>query len=65
MNALRVVNDRIGANPFVAGQHPSIADCTLLAALDFAAFAGIELPKELTNITRWYAAFHARPGAIA
>ena len=41
--ALKVLDDVIGANPFVAGARPSIADCTLLAALEFAAFAGVAL----------------------
>jgi len=65
MNALRVVNERIGSHPFVAGQHPSIADCTLLAALDFATFAGIEMPTGCNNIARWSVAFHQRPSASA
>ena len=64
-NALRVVNERIGSNPFVAGRQPTIADCTLLAALDFGAFAGIEVPKEHANVVRWSAAFHQRPSAKA
>jgi glutathione S-transferase len=65
MNTLRVLNERIGNQPFVAGRNPSIADCTLLAALDFGVFAGIELPKELTNLQRWATQFRKRPSAKA
>ena len=65
MNALRVLNDRIGSHPFVAGREPSIADCTLLAGLDFATFAGIEIPKELVNLQRWATQFRKRPSAKA
>ena len=65
MNALRVLNDRIGSRPFVAGGRPTIADCTLLAALDFAQFANVEVPNELTNVRRWATEFRKRPSAKA
>ena len=65
LNALRVLNDRIGNQQFVAGSTPSIADCTLLAGLDFATFAGVEVPKELGNVHRWVTEFRKRPSAKA
>jgi len=65
LNALRVLNDRIGDNPFVAGRQPTIADCTLLAALDFAAFANVDVPKGLGNVQRWLTEFRERPSAKA
>ncbi len=43
----------------------TIADCTLLAALDFAAFAGVEIDPSLRNIHRWYQDFKQRPSASA
>jgi len=49
---LKVLDAEIGTKPFVAGDRPTIADCTLLAALDFAAFAGITLDPALKNVTR-------------
>ena len=64
-NALRVLDERIGSNPFVAGRTPTIADCTLLAALDFAAFARVEPPKEARNLNRWVTEFRKRPSAKA
>ena len=60
---LKVLDDRIGKGPFVAGERPSIADCTLLAALDFANFAGAPLDPSHKNVVRWYAGFKERPSA--
>lgn len=62
---LEVLDAEIGQKHFVAGDRPTIADCTLLAALDFAAFAGIALDPALKNVTRWYEAFKQRPSAQA
>jgi len=64
-NALKVLDARLAARKFVAGDSPSIGDCTLLAALDFAAFAGIELDPALTHVHRWYDEFRQRPSAHA
>jgi glutathione S-transferase len=63
--ALTVVNGRLAQHEFVAGSKPTIADCTLLAALDFAAFSGIELDPKLSNVHRWYGEFKQRPSAQA
>jgi glutathione S-transferase len=62
---LKVLNDKIGSNKFVAGDKPSIADCTLYAALEFAEFAGVTIDPSLTNVHRWYADFKKRPSASA
>jgi glutathione S-transferase len=50
--------------PFVAGPRPTIADCTLFAALEFERTGrlGVEWPAHLA---RWYAAFRERPSAVA
>jgi len=60
---LKVVNERIGARPFVAGERPTIADCTLLAAMGFAEFTGLPVDPGLKNVARWYEAFQTRPSA--
>src|SRR5262245_25182130 len=39
----KVLDRSIGSKAFVAGDSPTIADCTLLAALEFANFAGAEI----------------------
>jgi glutathione S-transferase len=50
---------------FVAGAQPSIADCTLAAALNFGRVHGFERDPSLTHITRWETAYLARPPALA
>jgi glutathione S-transferase len=64
-NALNVLDARLATRAFVAGDTPTIADCTLLAALDFAAFAGVEIDPSLRNVHRWYQDFKQRPSASA
>jgi glutathione S-transferase len=64
-NSLKVLDAEIGKRPFVAGERPTIADCTLLAALEFAAFAQVPIDPSYTNVARWYEAFKQRPSAQA
>ena len=63
--SLKVLDGLIGAHPFVCGARPTIADCTLFAALEFAAFAGLAVDPQLANVIRWHAAFKERPSASA
>jgi glutathione S-transferase len=64
--ALRVLDDRLAdGRPFLAGAAPSIADCTLAAALQFARFGGVEIDAGHTHLTRWDAAYRQRPAAQA
>ena len=60
---LKALDESIDNNPFVAGEQPTIADCTLLATLAFAEFAGESLDPSYGNLARWYAAFRQRPSA--
>ncbi|MGB1140969.1 MAG: glutathione binding-like protein, partial [Halioglobus sp.] len=46
--------------PFAAGDTPTIADCTLFAALQFGQFFGVDIPAECGNLQRWYTAFQQR-----
>jgi glutathione S-transferase len=62
---LKALDARIDGKPFVAGEQPSIADCTLFAALSFAEFAGITLDPAYANLTRWYEHFKQRPSAAS
>jgi len=64
-NTLKVVDAKIGNNKFVAGERPSIADCTLLAALEFAEFAQAPVDGSCKNVHRWYEEFKKRPSASA
>lgn len=62
---LAVLERMIGDQPFVCGAAPTIADCTLFAALEFAEFAGLGLDPGLAALRRWHAAFKQRPSASA
>lgn len=64
-NVLKIVDAAIGNKPFVAGDKPSIADCTLFAALEFAQFAEAPIDPSCKNVARWYENFKKRPSASA
>ena len=49
--------------PFVCGERPSVADCTLAAGLQFARFGKLELPGEHPNLERWDRSYRERPAA--
>lgn len=63
--ALQTMDGAIADNPFVAGQHPTIADCTLFAAFEHAKRAKVEISESYENLVRWYASFSERPSARA
>jgi glutathione S-transferase len=50
---------------FIAGDSYSVADITLLVAVEFMRPARIERPETLRNLTRWYDDVKARPSAKA
>ena len=60
---LTVLDHKIGSKPFVMGDKPTIADCTLFAALKFGEFTGSPLDGTHPNVARWYAEFSKRPSA--
>ena len=62
--ALSRVDSIIGGNRFVMGDRPSIADCTLLAALNFSKFGELELEASYPNIRRWYADYAERQAEL-
>ena len=49
--------------PFLAGERPSIADCTLAAAFQFGRFGGVERPAGYARLERWDERYRARPPA--
>lgn len=63
--SLKALDAKIGSQPFLAGPRPTIADCTLFAALEFAEFAQVAIDPEYRNVLRWQAAFKQRPSAQA
>lgn len=65
-NALRVLDERLAdGRPFVAGEKPSVADCTLAAALQFARFGELEIDPGFEWIHGWDARYRSRPPAKA
>lgn len=60
---LTVLDHKIGDKKFVMGAAPTIADCTLFAALKFGEFAGAPLDRGFRNVARWYDDFAKRPSA--
>jgi len=65
-DALAVLDARLAdGRPFLAGERPTIADCTLAAGLQFARFGKIELDAAFAHVSRWDAAYRERPAARA
>jgi glutathione S-transferase len=62
-NALGVLDSEIGDRRFLAGTHPTIADCTLFAAFRFARFGDVEIGPAYRNLARWSTEFGERPSA--
>jgi glutathione S-transferase len=63
-DALAVLDRRIAdGRPFVAGDHPTIADCTLQAAFQFARFGGVEIDPAFEHLARWDRAYRERDAA--
>ena len=63
-DALLFLDGRLAdGRPFVAGEHPSIADCTLAAALQFARFGKVEIDPAFEHLARWNRDYRKRPVA--
>jgi glutathione S-transferase len=60
-----MLDQRLGASEFIAGERFSIADITALVAIDFAGWMKIAPSGEQKNLQRWYRAVAARPSAKA
>ncbi len=51
--------------PFVAGDRPTIADCTLAAGLQFARFGKVEIDPDMNHLLRWDRDYREREPARA
>jgi glutathione S-transferase len=60
---LRILDDEVGARPFLAGDRPTIADCTLFGSWEFGRLFGFEPEATFANLHRWHVAFLQRPSA--
>ena len=62
--ACKVLDERLSdGRPFVAGERPTIADCTLAAGLQFARFGGVAIDAAFTHLLRWDTAYRSREPA--
>ena len=52
----------LGDSEYVAGNEFTIADISLLVAIDFAAWSKITIEDDMVNLRRWYELVSARPG---
>ncbi len=64
--AWRLLDDRLAdGRPFLAGERPTIADCTLAAGLQFGRLRGIEMDPECKHLARWDRDYRERAPAKA
>lgn len=65
-DAWRRLDDTLSdGRPFLAGERPSIADCTLAAGLQFGRFRGVEMDPGHEHLARWDRAYREREPAKA
>lgn len=62
---LSLIDNRLGESRYLAGADFSIADITLLVAVDFMKPARLVRPEGLDNLRRWHEDVAARPSARA
>lgn len=62
---LELLDKELAGREFIAGDRFSIADITMLVAVDFMKPSRVVMPDTLTNVKRWHAAVAARPSAKA
>jgi glutathione S-transferase len=51
--------------PFVVGERPTVADCSLAAGLQFARFRDVQLPDGFEHVRAWDERYRQRPAAKA
>ena len=63
-NALDILEERLAdGRTLLMGDHPSIADCSLAAALQFGRMGKVEIDPAYELIARWDASFRERSSA--
>jgi len=65
LEILKIMDEALGRQRFLAGEEYSVADITGLVAIDFMKPARIERPPALKNLARWYEEVAKRPSAKA
>jgi glutathione S-transferase len=62
---LEKLDHQLDGRPFVVGDVFSIADITAVCGVDLGKALGIEIPKDLVNVHRWYDLVSTRPSMAA
>jgi glutathione S-transferase len=62
---LQFIDGELAKREFIAGDRYSVADITMLVAVDFMRPSKLPMPETLTNVKRWHAAVSARPSSKA
>jgi glutathione S-transferase len=60
-----LIDGRLGESPYLAGEHFSLADISLLAIADFAGWVEINPLQERDSLARWYEKVSSRASAAA
>ena len=58
---IQILDERLGAAPYLAGENFSVADITAMIATDFMKPARLTIPDEALHFKRWYAQVSSRP----
>jgi glutathione S-transferase len=65
LSFLDKLEQRLGESTYVAGEQFSVADITLLCAIDFGRVVKLRLQDQHVHLKRWYEMVAARPSAKA
>lgn len=61
---LRLIERSISEEPFIAGEHVTLADCVAMATLQYARdFYAVLIPPECVKLQMWFDSFSQRPSA--
>jgi glutathione S-transferase len=59
-SALETLDQCVGDGPFVLGERVTIADCTLLAACNFARLGKLDIVHTYDNLNQWFGLYALR-----
>ncbi|MCE2391380.1 MAG: glutathione S-transferase family protein [Proteobacteria bacterium] len=65
LGRLAWMDGELAQRPYVAGDRFTVADITLLAAVDFGRVTGIRIQDDQQNLARWHESVSSRPSAGA
>ena len=63
LRGLKVLDRQLQDHEWLAGDRLTIADIVAFIGIDFTRMIKLEIPEELSGVTRWMAAMRARPAA--